>query len=116
MQNSIQTDDEEIKYSPYHDWSDDWPHWKELYAAEEYIGNYVYKYSRCRLSSKEKYGTLRYERIIPPRWCWYMWDMWIYSKWTLLGQKVLIRAVSKAVKKFPNVKEEILDDLNWFIA
>ena len=51
-----------------HSWYDKppWPYWQELRDAEEFIQEYVYKKSRCRLFSKEKWGTLRYERILPP--------------------------------------------------
>lgn len=97
----------------YHEWGDSWPHWNELYQAEQYIFKYVKKYSFCYLSLKEKYGTLRYEFINPPRWSWYIFDCWLYFKWIKLGQFVLNKAVCSACKKFPNVKAEILDDYLW---
>ncbi len=50
----------------YHTWGDDWSHWDELYKAQSYLSKYVYKWSRCRLSCKEKYGTIRYEWMFPP--------------------------------------------------
>lgn len=123
----------------YHIWGDDWPHWAELYEAEEFIINYVYKWSRCSLVSKEKYGTLRYEWLFPPfggcrfgphiklpyftrTYEWngvkekhpiYLW-IWnqssIYRKWEQFGHWVLQKAIKKASIKFPNVAEEIRED------
>jgi len=59
-----------------HYWGDDWPHWNELYEAGNYIHNFVYKYSRCRLVYKEKYGTLRYEWMLPPpHSCFSRWEI-----------------------------------------
>ena len=121
----------------FHVWGDDWPHWNELYTAEDYIQAYVYKWSRCRLQSKEKWGTLRYERVLPPckgcgftitapwkkKYSWakepihpiiYMWsDSWLYYKWMWCGTKMLRRAVDKACILYPNVVKEITDDLDW---
>lgn len=53
---------------PWHDWSDPWfeKHGNTLYKAQGYIHDYVYKWSWCRLMSKEKYGTIRYEWVLPP--------------------------------------------------
>lgn len=125
-----------------HSWGDSWPHWNELYQAEIYIGNYVYKWSRCRLQSKEKWGTLRYEHIWPPvvgyngpvitlpkifdktiviggkpyklsRYLINWTNSWLYYKWMKLGDYVLRIAVKKACIKFPNVVEEITCELNW---
>lgn len=101
------------EYWPHHEWGDNWPYWQELYEAEFYIRNYVYKHSLCRLSSKEKYGTIRYESLTPPKWAWYILDCWIYFKWIKVGQWALKRAIKKACKRFPNCKAEILDDLSW---
>ncbi len=126
-----------------HSWGDDWPHWNELHEAEKFIGAYVYKWSRCRLQSKEKWGTLRYEHIWPPtygsngpiiplpfplfsktliingkeekfkRFLFFWTSSWLYYKWMKWGDKMLGRAVNKAYKKFPNVIKEIRADLLW---
>jgi len=97
---------------PHHTWGDDWPYWQELYAAETWVGDYVYKWSRCRLVSKEKYGTIRYEFILPPdgRVCNVSW---VYKKWTTFGCFILHKAIKKAYIKFPNVAEELSCDLYW---
>lgn len=119
-----------------HIWGDDWPHWDDLYKAESYISAYVYKYSFCRLMSKEKYGTIRYEYVYPPfsRKHWrimvpyfrrhtslgdfpYYFFYWqtsvLYNAWRWWGYKMLGRAVRKACVKFPNVVKELTDDLEW---
>ncbi len=126
----------------YHEWGDSWPHWDELYEAEHWIANYVYTHSLCRLQSKEKYGTIRYEHIWPPakgagpiiklpfpifhkkiifggeihkfpRYLLFWTSSWLYYKWRSWGDKMLGRAVKKACIKFPNVIKEITEDLNW---
>ena len=124
---------------PTHIWGDDWLHWAELYEAEKYIRNYVYKWSRCRLQSKEKWGTLRYQYIWPPayrrngpiiqlpfplfhkivrgekfpRYLLFWTNSWLYYKWMVWGHKMLGQAVRNACNKFPNVVKEITEDLNW---
>ena len=126
-----------------HYWGDDWEHWDELYEAERFISAYVYKWSWCRLHSKEKWGELRYEYIWPPtygrngpiialpfplfhrkliingkeekfkRYILFWTSSWLYYKWRAWGDRILRRAVRKACIKFPNVVEEITGDLNW---
>lgn len=126
----------------HHEWGDEWfeKNGDDLYAAERYIYRFVKRWSRCRLLSKEKYGTLRYEALFPPggsyfktkldrfleKWllkkvimvdyssykipifCWQ--TTWLYHLWYKLGEKTLKIAIKKAAKKYPNVKDEILDD------
>lgn len=121
---------------PYHIWGDTWEHWDELYKAEHFIIKYVYKYSKCRLISKEKYGSIRYEHLSPPwsnklrikfpfwkkkigneyypRWLLFWDTCWLYRQWYNFGIYILKKAVKKACIKFPNVKEEITNDL-WTI-
>jgi len=52
----------------YHQWGDTWfaQNGKELQRAEDYICQFVKRYSLCSVVMKEKYGTLRYEHIFPP--------------------------------------------------
>ncbi len=123
-----------------HSWGDDWPHWNELYEAENYIIAYVSKYSKCRLSSKEKWGTLRYEYVYPPgsRAWWFSLKLpwkktikfkdteykinrylfcwptsWLYYQWMRFGTYTLKKAVKNACIKFPNVAKELTVDLLW---
>ncbi len=121
----------------YHSWYDDppWPYWDDLYAAEHYIYNYVYRYSRCCLISKEKYGTIRYEYVFAPGGGYrargniklpffkrkakygdfdiylFSWSNSIFYRiWVRWGKYILSKAVKSACLKFPNCKKEILDD------
>jgi hypothetical protein len=121
-----------------HCWGDDWPHWNELYAAGDWIERYVYKHSLCKLHWKEKWGQLRYERILPPayknngpivklpfplfyktiagkkfpRYLIYWTASKLYYMWMRLGERALKKAVKKASKKFPNVVKEIRANIN----
>lgn len=125
-----------ISDGPFHTWGNSWPHWEELYKAEEWIYRYVKKYSLCILISKEKWGSLRYEWVFPPfarkQWrikipflkkktpygdfpyyLFYWQTSFIYNLWRWWGYKMLNRAVNKACIKFPNVVAELKDDLEW---
>jgi len=53
---------------PYHQWEDKSFDWEGLYKAESFIYDYVESKTGCHLSCKEKYGSVRYERILPPKW------------------------------------------------
>ena len=83
---------------PYHCWGDDWEHWAELCKAESWICKMFERIRHKHIYSKEKYGTIRYE---------YTW-MWLENDDDWLVFKKIIR---KAVRKFPNVAGEIVDDL-----
>lgn len=117
-----------------HIWGDGWEYWQELDEALVYIQDYVYKYGRCRLSAKEKYGTLRYEYLYPAGityWVsWYipspfltkcqmgsyrkcLWSFEgsiFYRLWRFYGKYILNKAINSAILKFPNVRKEILAD------
>lgn len=121
---------DEINYGVSHVRGDDWPHWPKLYEAEIYMFEFVYKRSFCELRSKEKYGTIRYEWLFPPGsrfsiripymkikvgkekfdmiWCWSL--CWVYRLWKRYGKWTLNRAVKKACKKWPEIKDELLAD------
>lgn len=101
-----------------HIWGDDWKWWKELYDAQQFIYKYTYRWSLCRLCSKEKYGTIRYEFMFPPfsgifynhwysRW-------WISSKlhnlWARFGWYICGKAIKKALKKWPQLEKELCSD------
>lgn len=115
--------DDHAGYSPCHWWGDDWPYWDDLYAAERYLYKFTKRWSRCSISTKEKYGTIRYEWIFPP-WSgvfyhsriqgWWVNYSWLHRKWARYGKWVLGLAVQRACKKWPQVKNELLDDWEWF--
>ncbi len=75
----------------YHIWSDEWfeKHGDELYAAQKFIVNFVRRWSRCLLVTKEKYGTIRYAAIFPPYCGYYKRENWIDNILHLFGQKTL---------------------------
>lgn len=118
----------------FHTWGSGWPHWEELNDAGDYIADYVYRHSWCRLSWKEKWGTLRYEEIYPPAYknvgpiitlpfikqtidgrkypiyLLFWTSSWLYYKWRAYGVKQMRIAIDLACEKFPNVKAEIRED------
>lgn len=108
-----------------HSWDDDWfaEHGESLKEAERWIGRYVYTHSLCMLSSKEKYGTLRYEHIMPPPhrlWVKYSIEHhWHSSRlcgmWKQWGKRMLMRAVRKATIKWPHLRNEIVAD-SWSLG
>ena len=124
---------------PYHDWSETGFDWKGLNDAGVFIAKYCYRYARLGIWWKEKYGTLRVSpqwgnsihNIIWPGYCFnqfkykWMWrfDMYLcYNTWckyvfnlVYMWQKfILKRAYILAIKKWPHIDREILDDY-WFI-
>lgn len=123
-----------------HYWGDDWEYWDDLEKAITFIGNYVHKYSRCRLVMKEKWGCIRYEWLIVPgatfykpfyisfpfyrydrflkekvQVTWHWESSWLCRKWRAYGYYITRKAVKKACELFPHIKDEILEDFDWFI-
>lgn len=103
---------------PCHIWGDDWPHWKELYEAQDFIYEHTYRWSRCRLSSKEKYGTIRYEYVFPPYTVTWskspLQHYWMNSRlaglWANFGWYMCGRAIKKAIKRWPHLEDELCED------
>ena len=123
----------------HHDWSDSDFDWNALAEAADFISKYVEKHSFCTLIQKEKYGSLRYEYVFPPKgsvrvgfqirlpfftrknrffpekrapiclWSWQ--DSWLYRKWTAYGWECVLKACLLAVDKYPHIKDEILQDV-----
>lgn len=123
---------------PYHDWDDEWfeKNGDDLYKAQSFVHDYVYKWTRCRLISKEKYGTIRYEWMFAPgtsirlgfqiilplftketRWgpmpiALFTWNTcWLVRKWNWWGWKTTWKAVQLAVKKWPHIEHELIEDI-----
>lgn len=46
-----------------HSWNDDWPYWALLYEAQSFIVKWFNRLALCHISTKEKYGTIRFECI-----------------------------------------------------
>jgi len=87
-----------------HTWGDDWKHWGTLNTAIAFIYKTFEDRTLHTISMKEKYGTVRYEFINPiydrPEW---------YSQ-TLLWDE-LKKVVKEATIKWPEIKEELIEDL-----
>lgn len=106
-----------------HDWGDDWfeQYGDDLYRAQRYIYDFTKRWSLCRLCSKEKYGTIRYEWIFPPyggiywnQWYSRWWTQsWIYRKWCHFGAYICGVAVKKAVKRWPHLETELCSDFSF---
>lgn len=124
----------------YHDWGDKDFDWEALNNAGEYISSYCMKRARLYIHWKEKYGTLRYQHLsscifnrywpihtlINPGHLYYRFPRWMINIEYIVGdvlyyigvvkiiQKyqlwILKRALLRAVKKFPHIKDEILAD------
>lgn len=139
-------DDNNVKYSPYHEWGDTDFDWKALVDASEYISNNVRKWGRVGIWTKEKYGTLRvsttcayfreYDFIhhfFYPGYCRYMFPKWFrkYIDWPFggimkkLGVVWLLQKYQhtvlkffwlRAAKKWPHIAEEILDEYDWIVG
>jgi len=81
-----------------HIWGDEWfeKHGENLREAEQWIAEEVFARTGHRLSSKEKYGSLRYE---------YIHDGEI-SDWHTLWT-----VVQEAAIKWPHLKDELYEDI-----
>jgi len=93
--------------------------WKEKYGTIRYEHLFVPGTSFCNKTNidrllirlfgeylvQSKYGPYRKPRL---QWT----GSWFYRVWNKWGHKVLKWAVKKAIKKFPNVKEEIFADFD----
>jgi hypothetical protein len=89
-----------------HSWSDDWPYWNDLYKAQNFIIDYVYKKSWCRVSMKEKWGTLRYGWIFPPR------SGCGVRRWTCIRIPFLWTQYDKDTEKF----KYVFDRTRWRVG
>lgn len=94
-----------------HEWGDDWflKHGTDLDNAIEYIVSYVKRHTGCTLVCKEKYGTIRYEFMVPPSFV--DWSLWLYRKWITYSWKVCLRAAQDMVNTYPELEDEIMEDL-----
>jgi hypothetical protein len=117
----------------YHDWSEDNFDWKSLNEGIDYIHEYMVKYGRIGVHSKEKYGTARitayfwsgslhglthpgYAYSQYPKWLW-TFDIyyitpfcrkiglvWLVEKWQ---SRVYRKAYANAVRMYPHIKDEL---------
>lgn len=82
-----------------------------LHKAEAEIIKKVRLFSGCRLTTTEKYGIIRYTGLYLPikRYGF------LTKVWYRLGMFVTKVAVLTTANKYAKIREEILDDLNWFL-
>lgn len=130
----------EVKLSPYHSWGDADFDWKALDEASHYLEDKCRKWGRVGIWTKEKYGTLRVSTtcafaleydflhsIVYPGHGYICWPKWFrcYIDWPVgktlrfLGVLKLFNKYQlwilkyfwlKAAKKWPQVRDEILDE------
>ena len=89
-----------------HIWGDDWPHWQQLHESHDNIVRRFEKETRLYLSSKEKWGTLRWE-----------WVTDKYSGKICMDKKnyiVLYDIIQQEAKEHPEIREELLADDLFF--
>ena len=122
----------------YHDWSSDWPYFRDVGEAAYYIGNYLRKWGRVGVrDTKEKYGSCRVYLSLGwrqlhcithpghcfsryPKWLWIL-DCKYLSKIVRLLNYIVVpyhtwlynRAYQNAIKKWPHIREEILINADW---
>ena len=120
-----------------HIWGDGFEYFNDVSKAADFIGDYLRKYGRVSVTqTKEKYGTARVycdlgitnlHGLLWPGYCYSQWKldfMWYlevyfwpkvfrYSGLTRLSthyHKWLYRRAYKlAIKRWPHIREEILD-------
>jgi len=123
----------------YHEWGDENVDWTGIDQAAFYIGSFLKRWGRMPVSAmKEKYGTARVYcsfgwygllTITHPGWCHYgpypKWlqylDIYVlsrvipYTNWVVVPyHKFLYKiAYKKALKRWPHLKNEILDGADW---
>lgn len=119
-----------------HRWGDEDFDWKALGESIDMVDSFMRFWGRIGVSSKEKYGTARiyvtfwdgslHGLIYPgyafsqfPKWLW-KWDLYYigpFVRWTRLARlanwyqsKIYGMAYSRAIKRFPKVKVELVID------
>lgn len=124
-----------------HDWSDDKFDWAALNDAINYLHNYLEKYGRIGVNSKEKWGTARiyctfaynFHSLVYPGYAYCQFPKWLWHLDVYYGNKILrytgalkliqywqkfiyVKAYANAVKKWPHIKQEITiaaDQEHW---
>lgn len=115
-----------------HNWGDDNVDWEGISKAAYYIGHICIRYGRIRITDmKEKYGTVRvyasfgwhslFSVYRPHYYFTTKYNRWMdkvpmgWMNWFVLPyQSVIYRlAYKKALKKWPHLRDEILDDADY---
>lgn len=124
-----------------HYWGDKFKYFADVGIAADEIGAFCVKYGRISVTqTKEKYGTARvycsfgwtclHSLLFPryickhpkfPKWLWKL-DIYyigpilrfLFAKPIYSYQKFIYRlAYKKAIKKYPHIREEILNGADW---
>jgi hypothetical protein len=128
---------------PSHYWNNEWfqKHGKDLNRAINYCMYFWNKWGRFGSFGKEKYGIFRdhprfyhawwpIHELVNPGYAKYSWSKWVYKIEFLLQKPVkLLRldklvqwwqrqvynyAIQKVCKKYPNIIDEIVADLDYY--
>lgn len=103
-----------------HSWGDEWfqQYGEDLRDAEIWISKFFYRVTKgnMSISMKEKWGSLRYEYIMTPRSDWYREnpfteELGMYNALQLFGWELLTIIIYRAVKKWPHLEHELMEDL-----
>jgi hypothetical protein len=82
-----------------HHWGDEGVDWQGIDEAAYYIGRFISRYGRISVSqTKEKWGCACVYCYAPQNW----YQIFIYRL-----------AYRLAIKKWPHLKEEILEGADW---
>lgn len=118
----------------YHEWGDKGVDWKGIDEAATYIGHFCRTWGRLGGQAKEKYGNVRfyasfgylslhtlfypgYAYVRFPKWLWRL-DLSVFTPilsvlerpFVAYQQFIYKKAYTNALKKWPHLKEEILDE------
>lgn len=115
----------------YHEWGDEDFDWEGLGDAEIFIRDLSIRFARLSIGTKEKYGSIRYQRFLPiekyfererlrgePRYVFLSRKLFwkfgnkIYNLYSFkLRMQVFYIIVYFACRKYPHIASEIVDDL-----
>jgi hypothetical protein len=121
-----------------HIWGDGFLYFSDVEKAAEEIGVFCARWGRIGvMQTKEKYGTARvychfgvwgFHSLILPRYAYNQWPKWLWNLDCDIGTKILspfnkilipyqkwiyLLAYKKAIKKYPHIREEILNGADW---
>ncbi len=102
----------------HHEWGDDWPHWDQLGKSMDNVTGAVARLSGCSVVCKEKYGTARWEWVLPPHRFNYLsyggsFREYLYRLWVSYGKFILMVYIEREAMRHPEIAAELLDDLDW---
>lgn len=103
-----------------HTWGDGFD-FDTLYEIEQEIRQRLYRRTFCTLVSKEKWGCIVYEMVLPPgsqyrvtnRFQRAWMNSRLYRAYARYGFRQLHKICLTMSKKYPIFGEEILEDIEW---